>query len=342
VSPALLEGSRRSLRRAGRRTNVGVLLLLAGALLSGALLFLSGTAAPATAARLAHGLTGLGLLVLAPWKTVVVLRAVRVHAASLVLLGLVLVCLGSGVLEVVGGYGQVAGVSPIQLHVGSALALILFTALHVARHRPVVVRRSDVSRRRLLRTAGFALGMAGTYGVVEAAARLSSSRAASRIATGSHRLAATAIPATIWLSDRVPDLEPGAHRVQVAGTGLDAGTLDRRGRPVRARLDCTSGWYADATWTGVPLDALLDPAALEAARSIEVTSTTGYRRRFPTSDAAALWLATRLEGQPLVPGQGAPVRLVAPGRRGFWWVKWVATVELSGLPPAAQPPFPLQ
>jgi uncharacterized SAM-binding protein YcdF (DUF218 family) len=342
VTRALREGGGRSLRRAGRRTNLGVLLLLGAALLSGALLFLSGTPAAATAARLAHGVTGLGLLVLAPWKTVVVLRAARVHAASLVLLGLLLVCLVSGVVEVVGGYGRLLGISPIQVHVGSALAMIVVAALHVVRHRPVVVHRSDVSRRRLLATGGFALGMGATYGVAEGAARLSSAVAADRIATGSHRLAAAAIPATTWLFDRVPDLDRAGQRVLVAGTSLDWSDLDRLGRPVRARLDCTSGWYAEATWTGVPLDVLLDPAALAAAGSIEVTSTTGYRRRFPTSEAASLRLATRLEGQPLVAGQGAPVRLVAPGRRGFWWVKWVASVELSQLPPAAQSPFPLQ
>jgi molybdopterin-dependent oxidoreductase-like protein protein len=337
----VVERVRRGLRRAGRRTNLGLLLLLAGALLSGALLFLAGTAVPATAARVAHGVTGLGLLVLAPWKAAVVLRAARVHAASLVLLGLLLVCLVSGVVEVVGGYGRLLGVSPIQVHVGSALALVVLAAVHVVRHRPVVVRRSDLSRRRLLGTGGFALGAAALYGLVEGAARASGSAAASRIATGSHRLAATAIPGTTWLFDRVPSLDRG-HRVHVAGTPVSVAELAERGRPVRARLDCTSGWYADATWTGVALDVLLPPASLAAARSIEVVSVTGYRRRFPVADAGALWLVTALEGRPLVPGHGAPVRLVAPGRRGFWWVKWVAVVELSTAPAAAQSPFPLQ
>ena len=94
--------------------------------------------------------------------------------------------------------------------------------------------------------------------------------------------------------------------------------------------------------TGVALDALLPADALAAARSIEVLSVTGYCRRFPVGDAGSLRLATRLEGRPLVPGQGAPVRLVAPGRRGFWWVKWVAAVHLSARAAAAQSPFPLQ
>ena len=32
--------------------------------------------------------------------------------------------------------------------------------------------------------------------------------------------------------------------------------------------------------------------------------------------------------EPLSHEHGAPVRLVAPGRRGFQWVKWVTHVEL--------------
>ncbi len=112
--------------------------------------------------------------------------------------------------------------------------------------------------------------------------------------------------------------------------------------PVRARLDCTSGWFADAEWAGVTLASLIPADRLAAAASILVTSVTGYRRRFPVADADALWLATGFEGRPLTRGTGAPVRLVAPGRRGFWWVKWVASVELSDTPAYAQSPFPLQ
>jgi DMSO/TMAO reductase YedYZ molybdopterin-dependent catalytic subunit len=52
-------------------------------------------------------------------------------------------------------------------------------------------------------------------------------------------------------------------------------------------------------------------------------------------------LATHLDGVPLDPGNGAPVRLVAAGRRGFWWVKWVTSVRPSPRPAWWQPPFPL-
>ena len=165
---------------------------------------------------------------------------------------------------------------------------------------------------------------------------------AARASTGSHPIPAAAIPATTWLLDRVPVLDRATHEVLVAGRAWSVAELDGRGRPVPARLDCTTGWYADAVWTGVALSDLLADAEPEEARSVLVTSVTGYRRRFELDALSRLFLATRVEGAPLTAGTGAPVRLVAPGHRGFWWVKWVASVELSTVPASAQSPFPLQ
>jgi len=77
------------------------------------------------------------------------------------------------------------------------------------------------------------------------------------------------------------------------------------------------------------------------AASLVVTSATGYRRRLPLADARSLYVATRLGGRPLSAGHGFPARLVAPGRRGFWWVKWVTAIDLDPAPWWRQPPFPL-
>jgi hypothetical protein len=35
------------------------------------------------------------------------------------------------------------------------------------------------------------------------------------------------------------------------------------------------------------------------------------------------------------------VRLIAPGRRGYWWVKWVTSVEPDERPSWLQSPLPL-
>ena len=79
-----------------------------------------------------------------------------------------------------------------------------------------------------------------------------------------------------------------------------------------------------------------------ALASIHVQSHTGYDRRFSIESAHRLLVATRLGGQPLDPGHGFPVRLVAPDRRGYWWVKWVTTVAIDELPAWWQLPFPIQ
>jgi DMSO/TMAO reductase YedYZ molybdopterin-dependent catalytic subunit len=111
---------------------------------------------------------------------------------------------------------------------------------------------------------------------------------------------------------------------------------------VRATLDCTGGWYAEQDWAGIRVDRLLgQPGSRVAGRSIVVRSRTDYTRRFPLRDASRLLLATRVGGEPLSAGHGAPARLVAPGRRGFWWVKWVDAIDTDPLPWWWQSPFPL-
>lgn len=341
-APSRTSAAARLLRRAGRRTNAGLLLLLVGSFATGGLAFATAGPVTARAAAVAHGVVGLGLVVLAPWKVVVARRAPRLTATSLTLAALVVVCIAAGVVEVLRGPDLSAPLTPIQVHVGAAVGVVVLLVAHVVRHwRPRLVRRTDAGRRQVLRTAAFGAAAAGAYVAVEGVA-LASGATRERTATGSHRIEAREIPATIWLLDRVPERADQAQQVLVHGVAVTATELDARGGPVPARLDCTTGWYADATWTGVPLADLLAPAAVLEARSVVVTSVTGYRRRFGVAALPELFLCTRVEGERLSAGTGAPVRLVAPGHRGFWWVKWVATVELSPLPAAAQSPCPLQ
>ena len=332
---------RRLLARAGRRTNLALLIVLAGAFLTGWLAFAAGTTVPSRLATIGHGLLGVGVVLLVPWKTVIVRRAQLLRLASLGLLAVIVVCLVAGFVEVFVGYRVLAGLSPIQVHVGAAFVAVPLLAVHLVRHRRQGPRRTDLGRRQVLRTVGFAVGAGVAYAGLEVVGHLAGLPSARRIASGSHRIAAEAMPATIWLLDRVPEVAAG-HRVRVAGVEIPVAELAARTVGVRARLDCTSGWYAEAEWSGVSLGSLIPADRRLGANSILVTSVTGYRRRFPVEEADELWLATAVEGRPLRVGTGAPVRLVVPHRRGFWWVKWVAAVELSEVPAYAQSPFPLQ
>jgi DMSO/TMAO reductase YedYZ molybdopterin-dependent catalytic subunit len=233
-------------------------------------------------------------------------------------------------------------------------------AWHVAARGGARARRADLSRRALLR-AGAVAGAAGLLLVaVEGATRLAGLPGARRRFTGSHRVARpvaaarpveaagqtladpAAVPVTQWLDDRVQVIDPDGWRLEVrAGGATRAWTYEELtgfGDRTEAVLDCTGGWYARTAWEGVRLDRLLPPGA---TGSVVVTSATGYRRRLPLADAPGLLLATRLGGRPLSAGHGFPARLVAPGRRGFWWVKWVDRIELQDTPWWWQPPFPV-
>jgi Oxidoreductase molybdopterin binding domain len=335
-------------RRAGRRTNLGLLALVVAAAGTGVLAYGIGTPGASRVVAAAHGAAGLGLLLLVPWKAVVVRRAWpragQTRAPAVGLAVLVAVTLGSGVLHTAG----VAHPAVLQVHVGAAICAVPLLAVHAwgRRQRP---RRTDLSRRALLQAGVLAAGAAALWTAGEGALRITGAPGADRRATGSHERGTdepAAMPVTQWFTDTVPDgaagaltLVSGARRVRLTVAELD------RGDRVRAALDCTGGWYAVQDWTGIRLDRLLAEALgsdLPAGGSVDVVSRTGYRRRLPLRDAGLLLLATSAGGRPLSGGHGAPVRLVAPGRRGYWWVKWVERVEVVDAPWWLQPPFPLQ
>ena len=183
---------------------------------------------------------------------------------------------------------------------------------------------------------------------MEGTLRLTGSPGAGRRATGSHERGSgdpAAMPVTQWFTDTVPEDSPDTLEIVAGGRRLRMAVADLdRGDGARAVLDCTGGWYAEQEWAGMRLDRLLAEVGGELPEdgSVDVVSRTGYRRRLPLRDAGDLLLATRVGGEPLSAGHGAPVRLVAPGRRGFWWVKWVGRIEVVDAPWWVQPPFPLQ
>jgi DMSO/TMAO reductase YedYZ molybdopterin-dependent catalytic subunit len=335
-------------RGAGRGTNLALLMLLVLALSSGVVAFAVGDPGLARVIAVIHGVAGLAIVALIPWKSVVARRGWRRgrpgRGAGLTLAVVVAVVLASGLLHSQGGFRQLLGLTPMQLHVGAAVIALALLAAHLTVH-PTRPRRTDATRRAALGGLGLAATAAVASAVLEAAGVLLRLPGGTRRQTGSHPLGSDAparMPITQWFTDTVPTIDASAWRVRVSAGGVsrELSAAELAGTDTaRAILDCTNGWYAEQTWAGTRLDRLL-PA--NANGSVLVTSVTGYRRRLPAAEASTLLLATHLAGRPLSSGHGAPVRLVAPGRRGFWWVKWVTDVELSDQPWWLQAPFPLQ
>ncbi len=331
---------------AGRRTNLGLLLLLPLAVLTGFGAFMVGSGPVAIMVGL-HAVVGFAILLLLPWKSIIARRGLRRRrpgrATSIALAVLVVLTLLTGLLHALGFLLGLAGVGVLWIHVAAGLAVIVPVALHVQRHK-VRPRRTDLSRRLLLRGGGLSAAAGATYLTLAGLTTALSLPGAERRSTGSYELDSAdplAVPATSWMFDAVPSIDLQTWRLEVVLgddrrwwnlTALNSMT-DRS----TAVLDCTGGWWTEKTWAGVRVARLFPPGT---TGTVTAVSATGYRRRLPMTDD--LLLATRIDGQPLSPGHGAPLRLVVPGRRGYHWVKWVVRVEHDDLPWWWQPPLPLQ
>src|SRR6266480_1869363 len=310
-----------------RWTNLALFALLGLAFTTGWVAFFYGTA-PSRASLIVHAASGYAIIALTPWKAVIAARGLQRHRpgwwASLVFTGLV-------------------------------VAAIPFVIWHVIARR-IPVRAVDLSRRSLLRAGSLLAGAGLAYGAGEAAVRLFRLPGSMRRFTGSYEVGSlqpAQLPVTSWMFDAVPAIDPDTWRltVQVGATirewtYAELLAFDDR---VRATLDCTGGFYSTQDWSGVWLSRVFasfpSPArggGQGGGSSIHVRSLTGYDRRFASSDAGRLLIATGLGGMPLDPGHGFPVRLVAPDLRGYWWVKWVTTITIDELPSWWQLPFPMQ
>ena len=328
-------------RQGGRRVDLALGLLLLAGVLTGLGANTIGVDWPVDLIQ-AHAAAALAILLLVPWKYVIARRGLRhprrrpsVKALSLTFAVLVLLTVTTGLIHSTGHLERVGPLTLMQIHVGGAVAALVTLVAHFVMHgvRP---RRADADRRALLRLAALGAGAA------VATVAWDAGPATARRFTGSVPVAELRF--TSWINDRIQRIDPGAWTLRVGPATLDlAAVLALPHERFTAVLDCTSGWYSRQEWDGVRLSVLLAAAGVprDDGRSIEVRSVTGYARWFGVATLDDVWLVTGVGGRSLPYGGGYPARLVAPGRRGFWWVKWVTSIQPSGRPPWAQSIFPL-
>ncbi|WP_426302142.1 sulfite oxidase [Arthrobacter sp. R-11] len=108
-------------------------------------------------------------------------------------------------------------------------------------------------------------------------------------------------------------------------------------RPVSQPWD--RGGFGTAEWTGTPLAPLLHDAGIPADavelvftgadRGIQGGIEHQYARSLSVSDAMSgdVLLAYEVNGQPLPPQHGYPLRLLVPGWYGMTSVKWLGSIE---------------
>ncbi|HKO16666.1 MAG TPA: sulfite oxidase [Gemmatimonadaceae bacterium] len=163
----------------------------------------------------------------------------------------------------------------------------------------------------------------------------------------------------------VPDLSGREHRIGVAGAVRAPRVLSARDllglpqRSVTCTMECAGndrvgilplpqgepwggGALSTAVWTGVPLSELLDGADLspdavevlvegaDGGRRDDAPGLVTFGRALSLAEARSpdVLLALEMNGRPLAPEHGAPVRLVVPGWYGMASVKWVSRITV--------------
>ncbi|KAF0244512.1 MAG: sulfite [Planctomycetota bacterium] len=161
----------------------------------------------------------------------------------------------------------------------------------------------------------------------------------------------------------IPDVDPATWRLEVCGHvkkpfQLTLESLQKRPRtefPVtiecagngRARMTprpVSQPWLNEAVstavWGGTPLAPLLEEAGVKpgavdvvfwaADHGVEKGFEHDYARSLTVADAMSpeILLAYEMNGRPLEPQHGAPLRVVVPGWYGMQQVKWLTRIDV--------------
>ena len=160
----------------------------------------------------------------------------------------------------------------------------------------------------------------------------------------------------------IPLVDSESWRLRIGGSvrrEVELSLADIRARPSmtlpvtmecagngRARLDprpMSQPWLNEAigtaSWTGTPLAGVLAEAGIDAGteeivfvgadHGIEGGEEVDYSRSLPLAEAMRpeVLLAYEMNGRPLEPQHGFPLRLLVPGWYGMTSVKWLARIE---------------
>lgn len=165
----------------------------------------------------------------------------------------------------------------------------------------------------------------------------------------------------------VPFLDENTWSLRVGGnvrSAVDLSMADLRSMPSATRvvtMECAGNgrslleprpigqpWGLEAVstaeWTGVPLRSVLERVGVKddtvdvvfvgADRGMQSDVDDQYRRGLSLGDAVGeeMLLAYEMNGRPLEPQNGAPLRLVTPGWYGMAHVKWLTEILASTEP----------
>ncbi len=295
-----------------------------------------------------HGIAGLWLLLLL-WGKVKRVWPRLVHPRrwdkrtifGVLALLIVALALGSGIWWVVGGELDVADFNLLNWHILLGFVITVAILVHMFARAKRLRKRDIVGRRRILHFSTLLVGGIGLWPLQQLAERSQQFPGASRRFTGSRESGSfmgNSFPTSSWVADQPRPLDIETWRLSVSGAvttshDFSYDELTSVGDVLEATLDCTGGFYSTQRWHGINIGRLLDIIGVHPeAKYVSFVSVTSYRWSLPIDEARKALLATHVGDEPLSYEHGFPLRLVAPGRRGFEWVKWIVGIEVLTAP----------
>lgn len=135
-------------------------------------------------------------------------------------------------------------------------------------------------------------------------------------------------------------LDRQTYRLSVDGlveNPLTLGYDDLLSYPVDSRLivmPCVEGWDFTAKWTGPRLSAIFEDARVKPQAKIAIFHTGDEAQGYTSLGLSYLLeenviIALKLNDVTLPVERGFPFQVVAEGKYGYKWAKWVTRIELS-------------
>lgn len=254
--------------------------------------------------------------------------------------------IGSGIWWAGGGaWFFFAGLNLLNWHILLGFVLTLAIVVHMLARAKRLRKRDIVGRRRALHFSALLMGSVALWPGQQLAERVLQLPGSRRRFSGSYEsgsYAGNAFPSSSWVADQPRPLDVQTWQLSVGGAiatprSFTYNELVAASDELEATLDCTGGFYSTQRWQGMRIGRLLDTLQpREDARYVSFISVTGYRWSLPLEEAHEALLATHTDLEPLSHEHGFPLRLVAPGRRGFEWVKWITHIEVLTAPDPGQ------
>jgi sulfane dehydrogenase subunit SoxC len=154
----------------------------------------------------------------------------------------------------------------------------------------------------------------------------------------------------------IPVVDPGTYRLTIGDQTLSLDDLKARETVTRpVTMECAGNgrallrpravsqpWLLEAVgnaeWTGTPLKPFLEGVGCEEVlftgldRGVEDGQPQHYERSLPLGDAQDALLVWGVNGGPLPPQHGFPLRLLVPGWYGMTSVKWLTRISFLDEP----------